>query len=129
MFSAKQFLVGCGMFVLAVSSAFGWGGGMYPAMLCKNCDISIISASHPATQPEEYEIISGVFYLPISEPQADDYQMKRCRLDVYYPKNRQSFATVVFFHGGSMKRGKKYIPEEFKNKGLAVVTVDYRLNP
>ncbi len=61
MFSAKQFLVGCGMFILAVSSAFGWGGGMYPAILYNNCNISMISASQPATQPAEYEIISGVF--------------------------------------------------------------------
>ena len=65
-------------------------------------------------------------YLP---DRADAYQKQQCRLDVYYPKNRKNFATVVWFHGGGLKNGDKYIPQCLKNQGLAVVTVKYRLYP
>lgn len=58
-----------------------------------------------------------------------DYQNERCRLDVYAPLNEQNFATVVWFHGGGLKAGKKSIPKELKNQGIAVVAVNYRLSP
>ena len=58
-----------------------------------------------------------------------DYMKARCRLDVYYPDNITGFATIVWFHGGGITSGEKYIPEEWRNKGIAVVAVNYRLNP
>lgn len=73
--------------------------------------------------------MSDIFYLPIPEAQADDYQRRQCRLDVYCPENHRNFATIVYFHGGGLKEGKKAIPEEFKNKGIAVVSVEYRMYP
>ncbi|MDO9614403.1 MAG: alpha/beta hydrolase, partial [Bacteroidota bacterium] len=30
----------------------------------------------------------------------DDYQKERCKLDIYFPENVDSFTTVVWFHGG-----------------------------
>ena len=54
---------------------------------------------------------------------------KRCRLDVYYPTDDSDFATVVWFHGGGLKSGNKFIPDGLKNKGIAVVAVNYRLSP
>jgi acetyl esterase/lipase len=54
---------------------------------------------------------------------------ERCRLDVYYPENKAGFTTIVWFHGGGITGGEKFIPEQWKNKGLAVVAVNYRLNP
>lgn len=83
----------------------------------------------PTTRPEEYKTVPNIFYLPIPETQADEYQKRQCRLDMYYPKDRKHFATIVFFHGGGLKGGDKFIPEEFKNKGVAVVSVKYRLYP
>jgi acetyl esterase/lipase len=35
----------------------------------------------------------------------------------------------VYFHGGALKQGNKYIPEYLKNKGLGVVAVNYRFYP
>jgi acetyl esterase/lipase len=65
-----------------------------------------------------------------NRPEAvDDYSKSRCFLDVYYPENQKGFATIVWFHGGSLKEGEKFIPDELKDKGLAVVAVNYRLSP
>jgi len=58
-----------------------------------------------------------------------DYQRERCKLDVYHPVDQKGFATVVWLHAGGLKRGKRYVPGELRNKGLAVVAVDYRLSP
>lgn len=57
------------------------------------------------------------------------YMKERCRLDVYAPKNKPGFATVVWFHGGGLKAGGKSVPKELKEKGIAVVAVNYRLHP
>lgn len=50
-------------------------------------------------------------------------------LDVYYPEHKKNFTTVVWFHGGGITGGEKFIPAELKEKGLAVVAVNYRLSP
>lgn len=36
---------------------------------------------------------------------------------------------MVWFHGGGLKTGNKHIPEKLKEKGIAIVIVNYRLNP
>lgn len=59
----------------------------------------------------------------------DAYQKERCKLDIYYPENVDSFTTVVWFHGGGLTGGEKFIPERLKNKKLAIVAVNYRLSP
>lgn len=59
----------------------------------------------------------------------DRYASERCKLDIYYPSNRKDFSTIVWFHGGGLEGGEKYIPEELKNKGIAIISVNYRLNP
>lgn len=61
--------------------------------------------------------------------QGDIYAMERCVVDVYYPEHTRDFATVVWFHGGGLSGGSKFIPQELKNSGLAVVAVNYRLLP
>lgn len=57
------------------------------------------------------------------------YMNERCRLDVYYPANARDFATLVFFHGGGLTSGDRFIPSELREKGFAIVTVSYRLAP
>lgn len=59
----------------------------------------------------------------------DEYQKERCKLDIYFPENVDSFTTVVWFHGGGLTAGEKSIPERLKNQKLAVVAVNYRLSP
>ena len=58
-----------------------------------------------------------------------EYAKQRCRLDVYYPKNQSGFATIVWFHGGGLKGGNRFVPPELKEKSVAVVAVNYRLHP
>ncbi len=53
----------------------------------------------------------------------------RCKLDIYYPENVEDFPTVVWFHGGGLTSGEKFIPEQLKNSELAIVSVNYRLLP
>jgi len=75
-----------------------------------------------------YKLIADVSYRK-GEPNLDDYQASRCKLDVYYPTGTSHFATIVWFHGGSLIEGEKYIPEELKNRNIAIVAVNYRLSP
>lgn len=60
----------------------------------------------------------------------DAYAQERCKLDVYHPENQQSNApVVVWFHGGGLTGGEKFIPEELKNNGYVVIGANYRLIP
>ncbi len=58
-----------------------------------------------------------------------EYMKEQCRLDLYHPGNVKGYATVVWFHGGGLTAGKRYLPEQLKNQGIAVVPVSYRLYP
>jgi acetyl esterase/lipase len=40
-----------------------------------------------------------------------------------------AFSTIIWFHGGGLTGGNKFIPGQLKNKGVAVVAVNYRLYP
>ncbi|MGF1582604.1 MAG: alpha/beta hydrolase [Gemmataceae bacterium] len=63
------------------------------------------------------------------------YAKEQCRLDVYYPTDKKNFATVVWFHGGGLKSGKrrgviaKGFADRFTSEGHAVVLVSYRFSP
>jgi len=76
-----------------------------------------------------YELQTNVFYRDASIEPATEYMKERCVLDIYYPKNKSGYATVVWFHGGGIKAGNKFIPEWLKNQGIAIVAVNYRLSP
>jgi acetyl esterase/lipase len=58
-----------------------------------------------------------------------EYMRERCRLDLYYPRDKEGFSTVVWFHGGGLKAGNKSVPGGLREKGIAVVSVNYRLSP
>ena len=89
--------------------------------------ILLLAATRIAAQ--EYQTKNNILYRTAEETQADAYINERCRLDVYYPGNVKDFTTVVWFHGGGLEGGEKYIPETWKNKGIAVVAANYRLHP
>ncbi|MDR3251717.1 MAG: alpha/beta hydrolase [Tannerella sp.] len=74
-----------------------------------------------------YAIREDISYIEASD--TNDYRQKRCKLDVYYPLKSEGFPTVVWLHGGGLEGGEKHIPAELKNKGIAVVAVNYRLSP
>lgn len=66
-------------------------------------------------------------YIPESE--TDAYRLERCKLDIHYPTDKKGFATVIWFHGGGLEGGEKGIPEELKNKDIAIIAPNYRLSP
>lgn len=59
----------------------------------------------------------------------DAYALERCKLDIYYPTEQADCPVVVWFHGGGLTGGNKFIPAELMNSGLVVVAVNYRLMP
>lgn len=76
-----------------------------------------------------YALETEIAYRSDSAGTLNDYQKERCHLDIYYPQGVKDFPTVVWFHGGGMTSGSKFIPEALKNKKIAVVAVNYRLYP
>lgn len=74
-----------------------------------------------------YEFKQDISYIEQSEK--DEYRRERCKLDVYYPTDIKDYPTVVWFHGGGLEGGSKHIFDELKNKGIAIVPVNYRLSP
>jgi acetyl esterase/lipase len=80
-------------------------------------------------QETEYKTKTNINYYDEATNQSDAYIKERCVLDIYYPSNKKNFATVVWFHGGGLEGGEKFIPQELKNKGVCIVSVNYRLYP
>lgn len=73
----------------------------------------------------QYNQVNDIFYA-VSD---NSYAQERCKLDVYYPTKQKDAPVVVWFHGGGIEGGNKYIDEELKNSGLVVVAANYRLLP
>lgn len=76
---------------------------------------------------EHYRHLKDISYTAVNEQ--DAYRKERCRLDIYYPEDVKEFKTLVWFHGGGLEGGSKGLREEFRNRGFAVVDVNYRLYP
>lgn len=93
------------------------------------CLIAFLSLGYAqqTTRAITYQVVENISYR--TENNGDAYAADRCVLDVYYPENKEDFATVVWFHGGGITGGEKFIPQELKEKGIAVVAVNYRLSP
>ena len=72
-----------------------------------------------------YKTIENISYRTSN----DTYANVRCRLDLYYPEASKDFVTIVWFHGGGLSGGNKFIPQQLKEAGYAVVAVNYRLLP
>ena len=75
----------------------------------------------------QYKTLKDISYVPVSDTNA--YRKERCKLDVYYPVDKKDFPTIVWFHGGGMEGGSKFVPKELTDQGFAVVAVNYRLSP
>ncbi len=86
----------------------------------------VLSIGKAQEERTEYRTVEDILY---QENPDSDYAKERCRLDVYYPTEIKDFATVVWFHGGGIKAGNKQISDLLKEKGIAVVAVNYRLHP
>lgn len=78
-----------------------------------------------AAEPVKYKLLKDISY----RTDGGEYALERCKLDVYYPENLADYPTVVWFHGGGLTGGEKFVPDELKNSKIAVVAVNYRLLP
>ncbi len=86
----------------------------------------LISAS---AQKTTYKTEKNIQYYPASVAEKDTYMAERCVLDIYFPTKLENFSTIVWFHGGGLTGGEKYLPEELKDQGVCVIAVNYRLYP
>ena len=94
----------------------------------KNCFLLLFLLCACLVQAQDtYRTDKDVPYISGSE--TDAYRLERCKLDVYYPENKKDFSTIVWFHGGGMEGGSKFVPKELTDQGFAVVAVNYRLSP
>lgn len=89
----------------------------------------LLSMAIVSAQKTEYTVVTNIPYYNDGSGNADSYIKERCVLDLYYPKNTKSFTTIIWFHGGGLTSGNKEIPEALKNKGFAIIGVNYRLSP
>jgi len=91
--------------------------------------LSLTAFAPPPEQPtaDGYATKKDVPYR--TEPALDAYARERCVLDLYYPEKKKDFPTIVWFHGGGLYTGEKFIPERLKNQGFAIVAPNYRLHP
>lgn len=80
-------------------------------------------------QETTYKLQQNIHYYNDTINKTDTYINERCVLDIYFPKDTKQFATIVWFHGGGLEGGSKEIPEALKEKGVAIVGVNYRLAP
>lgn len=83
------------------------------------CALTAAAQTHPYTTHED------IAY----KDSRDAYAAERCRLDVYSCDTLHGAPVVVWFHGGGLTSGAKYIPDELKRQGIVVVAVNYRLLP
>lgn len=91
--------------------------------------VFFISLVVQAQQKYQYETIKNIQYYPSNDLKQDEYKRSACFLDLYYPKDKKAFATIIWFHGGGLTGGEKEIPKQLTEKGYAVIGVGYRLSP
>lgn len=91
--------------------------------------LALLSCHNRSSESEskvyEYDQIDNIPYSRAS----DAYSKERCLLDVYYPEGAENVPVVVWFHGGGLTGGSKFVPQELKNAGMVVIAVNYRLIP
>jgi alpha-beta hydrolase superfamily lysophospholipase len=93
------------------------------------CNVLINAQVNVAQESSSYKYDYDILYRQNPEEINDSYADSLCRLDVYYPVGKNNFPTVVWFHGGGLTGGRRAIPDELKNQGIAIVDVEYRLSP
>jgi len=80
-----------------------------------------------------YKVYENISYKTGTD--LNNYEIERCKLDIYIPENVNNFPVMVWFHGGSLKMGSKEdestkaVAKRFAEDGIAVAVVNYRLNP
>lgn len=95
-------------------------------MLTRLLPLLLLLLSPLAALAQRYAQVNDIPYSQATDP----YSLERCKLDVYYPEEGIADApVVVWFHGGGLMGGSKFIPNELKSQGFVVIGVNYRLLP
>jgi acetyl esterase/lipase len=98
--------------------------------ILKNLFLLLLLANSVVLEAQQQYITeNNIHYYSDSINKSDEYINSQCVIDIYYPKDLKNFPTIVWFHGGGMTGGKKQIPKALKEKGFAVIAVEYRLSP
>ena len=77
---------------------------------------------------------SSVSDLPYKS-HGSEYELARCKLDLYLPQDQDSFPVLVWFHGGGLTAGNKAAKTQQRvgitlaREGIAVASAGYRLSP
>ncbi len=96
-------------------------------LLLTGCLLVLVATMVTGQETATYKTVNEIVYR--EGENLIDYMKERCHLDLYYPENKSGYTTIVWFHGGGITGGEKFIPEQWMEKGLAVVAVNYRLSP
>ncbi|WP_117885466.1 alpha/beta hydrolase [Aureibaculum luteum] len=91
--------------------------------------LTLLVSSVFAQEKNNYKTETSIHYYDTDIMKGNAYMQQMCVVDFYYPTDIDNFATIVWFHGGGLTGGNREIPEYLKNKGVAVVSVGYRLSP
>ncbi len=91
--------------------------------------LSLFISSLFAQEDIQYSTEKSIHYYNAEIMRDDPYRQRMCVVDLYYPTNIENFPTIVWFHGGGLTSGQREIPDYLKNKGVAVIGVEYRLSP
>lgn len=90
----------------------------------------LLSCTLVARSQDAFTKVADVSYLGAT---ADEYARKQCVLDLYLPKDKVGFATIVWFHGGGLTGGNRSsgaaFARRFTAEGVGVVLAGYRLSP
>ena len=81
---------------------------------------TVISAA--ALSAEGYRTETDILY----KSENDDYSAKMCRLDLAYEEGAKDRPVIVWFHGGGLTSGKRFVPQILTRDGAVVVGVGYR---
>lgn len=91
--------------------------------------LTFLITSVIAQEKIEYKTETAIPYYSEDVINDNNYMKEMCVFDFYYPTNIKDFPTIVWFHGGGLTGGKREIPEYLKERGFAVIGVEYRLSP
>lgn len=92
--------------------------------------VLLLSCTYAARSDDAFTKVGDVSYL---DANANDDARKQCVLDLYLPKDKKDFATIVWFHGGGLTGGNRNsglaFAKRMTTEGIGVALVSYRLSP
>ncbi|MCB1071278.1 MAG: alpha/beta hydrolase [Kiritimatiellae bacterium] len=96
-------------------------------MLRRRPDLGMAASPYTWHDPGNMKTLES--NIPYVQSRADAQRENDCRLDVVAPDAGNHVPTVIWFHGGGLNSGERYVPGELMDLGFAIVPVSYRLSP